>query len=162
LSVELDGGPLQDLYLNTLARGLECERPVVGYYGMKDNFLRDATAEKGILLDRASVDTLVKRLLRNILNINILRSDGRLQTEKLTITVYHEGGPETIVITHDNIDDFQFDYFQKYVPANEEAVLENIRICREKEEDVKAIKKNKKDEPKQDKPKAKAAADTQD
>ena len=86
-------------------------------------------------------------MLKNILNISIIRRNAFLETDKLTIYVYTDNGIETVDVTNDNIDSFNFEYVTNYLEASEEKIKSNKEISES------MISKIKEDKKKSSKPK---------
>lgn len=146
MAVNVDGGVNEKIYLDTLSKNLGIVNPEFKYYYLNNAYTSDEWAERGILLDANTVNRLIKRVLKNILNISIIRRNAFLKTSKLMVTVFTDGGSETIEMTLDNLDDFNFYYATNYVETNEDKILQNKDYIKTLEvknkEEKKKTKKN--------------------
>lgn len=134
LAVE-DGSAEARIYLDALKRNMVNLDPSFGYYTKKGRYGGDEVAERGILLNQESVNMLVKRTLKNILDIQIMRRNASLKTTKLYITVNTADGiSNEIELTKENLNDFTFNYAQEYFEADEDKILANIKIMKDYEQ----------------------------
>lgn len=145
MAVNVDGGVNETIFLDVLSKNLDIDRPEFKYYYLDNTYTADEWAERGILLDNNSINKLIKRVLKNILNININRRNAYLMTNSLNITVFTDNGAETIEVTTDNIDDLYFDCVTNYVEASEETILANKKMIDSLVEKSKKDKKSSKE-----------------
>jgi hypothetical protein len=144
MAVDVDGGVCEEIYLSTLKRNLVNFDPKFRHYYKTNCIVKDEFSERGILLNEESVDMLVKRLLKNILNIHIERRGAYLNTMSLTIWVNtNEGESESFEVTLDNIDDFYFGYYPSYTEADNELIKKNKEKMDAHRELVKSENTNK-------------------
>ena len=130
LAVE-DGSAESKIYLDALKRNMVNLDPSFGYYTKKGRYGGDEVAERGILLNQESVDMIVKRTLKGILDIQIMRRNASLKISKLYITVNTtDGVSNEIELTKENLNDFTFNYSQEYFEADEDRILANIKIMK--------------------------------
>lgn len=131
MAVDTDGGLFDDIYLTSLKRNMVNFDPKFGHYYKSDCVSKDEFSERGILLNEESVNMLVKRLLKNILNVNIERRGAYFKTTSLTIWVNTtEGESEPVEVTLNNIDDFYFGYCQTYTEADNELINRNRELLK--------------------------------
>lgn len=135
----------EKLFLDALSSrfGHECK---FNYYYMAGGCTEDEWGEKGVLLTKEDVDMMVKRTIKNILNTKIYRRHAFLETKSVNMVVYYgDGGKsEMIEITSENVDDFTFEYFPKYVQSSEEKILECQKMLEKyQSETLDKAKKNK-------------------
>lgn len=132
MAVDTNGGLHEKIYLSELKNNMVNFEPSFKYYYMNNSLTKDEWAERGILLNEESVDMLVKRLLRNILNISVNRRGAYLRATSLKLWVNTTDGDSTLVdITLDNIDDFFFGCHCKYNEADAELIKKNIALSEE-------------------------------
>lgn len=117
-SVNVDGGENEAIYLEELKCNMVNFIPEFGYYYLENSYTQDQWPEKGILLNDESVDMLIKRLLKLILNIHCYNSTAFLKTKKLVISVKTNDGFEDFEVTHENINDISFDCVNSYRKNN--------------------------------------------
>lgn len=134
LAVE-DGSAEAKIYLDALRRNMVNLDPSFRYYTKKGRYGGDEVAERGILLNQESVNMIVKRTLKGILDIQIMRRNASLKISGLYITVNTaDGTSNEIELTKDNLDDFTFNYSQEYFEADEEKILANIKKMKDYEQ----------------------------
>lgn len=142
------GSVEEKVYLKAISQNMiNMPNPQMGYYYSENAYHKDEWGERGLLLNEDSVDMLVKRTLKQILEMKILRRNAYLLTDSLEITVItsDENTPnETYKITLDNIDDFYFGYNKKYQEADDNKILANAQKFEEYKNEEKAGKKGKK------------------
>lgn len=145
MAVDADGGKNEIIYLDALKRNLPTLDAKFDFYYMANNYLKDEWAERGIFLDVDSVNTLTLLTLKYLLSINIYRRNAKLNIDKLFIKVICDGNEETeyIEVTPSNIEDFRFEYFRKYFPADAELIRNNRDLIEKAKNKAKADKKNK-------------------
>ena len=81
----------------------------------------------------ATLDAYIKRIIKNMLNINIMKRNAYLKTDKLTLMIsYTNGEQETIDVTLDMVDDFSFDCVNPYKEADMEKILANKKMMENK------------------------------
>lgn len=135
LNVDVDGGENEEIFLTALKENFGDDIKI-DYYYIKSSITEDEFAERGILLNRDAVDSMVKDTLKRIMNINIWRSNSYLKYDSITVYVnYNNGTREEIPI--DNIEDlsnYYFNYFEKYQVADIEKIMNNKRIYEELKE----------------------------
>jgi hypothetical protein len=146
----------EHIYLNSLKNNMVNFEPKFGYYYTQGSYTKDEWAERGVLLNKESVDMLVKEVLMGILNTQILRRNAYLKTNSLEITIVTNQGNYTEVINIDNLNEYTFNYAETYIESDDEKILKNKALVTEylnnrnevKNNKKKAIldKKNKKDE----------------
>lgn len=141
LSVNVDGGPYETIYMNELKRNTVNFTPEFKYYFLKNSYTGDEFAERGIMLNDESLNMLIKRVIKNMLNIEVLRRNAYLRTEKLTLRINYTNGEQDVIdVTPDMVDDLNFDCINPYNEADEEKILANLKMV----EDLKAKSKEKK------------------
>lgn len=146
MAVELDGGEKQKIYFDALRRNLVNFEPEVKPYYIPNTYVEDNCPEQGVLLNKESVDFLVKRLLKRILSVNIVRRDAYFKSSGLKVSIITDEGKFTENITLDNIDDFYFEYSQKYFEADKEKytkIMADAKIVEEAKKNKKEAKKKK-------------------
>jgi hypothetical protein len=141
MAVNVDGGVNEQIYLDVLSKNLNIAKPEFKYYYLNNSYTADEWAERGILLDNISVDKLIKRTFKNMLDINIIRRNAYLKTNTLVVTVFADGGSETIEVTNDNIDEFYFDCITNYVEASMDKIQANKKMVESLSEKAKDEKK---------------------
>ena len=125
--LDTDGGVYEELFLDGLKKNLkyaEDERPELKAYKIFNSIAGDAYAERGILLNHASVDMLVKMTLKSILNLSIKRSNAyRNAVPSLALEIRTAYGCETVEVTPDNIDEFTFVPHAKYTEVDYSEII---------------------------------------
>ena len=125
--LDTDGGVYEELFLDGLKKNLkyaEDERPELKAYKIFNSIAGDAYAERGILLNHASVDMLVKMALKSTLNLSIKRSNAyRNAVPSLTLEIRTAYGCETVEVTPDNIDEFTFVPYAKYTEVDYSEII---------------------------------------
>jgi hypothetical protein len=133
LSVDVDGGHYEDIYMNELAKNSVNFTPEFKYYYLENSYTADECAERGIMLNDETLDAYIKRIIKNMLNINVKKRNAYLKTDKLTLIInYTNGEQETIDVTLDMVDDFSFDCFNPYKEADMEKILANKKMMENK------------------------------
>lgn len=151
-AIDVDGGLNESIYLDVLGKEMCNFTPEFKYYYMDGAITQDEWAERGILLNDDSVDMLIKRTFRNILEISEYKNKAYFKTKSLKVTVCCDGKlPETIDITLDNIDSFYFECMTNYIEADEEKILNNKKNAEAKSADIKKERKEKKERKKSNK-----------
>lgn len=147
MAVNVDGGINEKIYTNELQRNMVNFTPEFKYYFLENSYTADEWAERGVLLNDESVDMLIKRLLKNMLNIEILRRNAHLRTNKLELTVNCTDGEQHIVEIHStkDIDSLSFKCINVYKEADENKILENKKMIESLKSDSKKKSKNKTD-----------------
>lgn len=125
MAVNVDGGKFEKIYLDALKHNLPNFDPKFGYYFIKNTIYQDEWAERGIMLNEESVDYLAKYILKNILNVKVVKRNAIFEIESLKITV----NGEEIEVTKDNINDFYFGVAEKYQQASEDKILANKKLA---------------------------------
>ena len=143
----------EKIFLDAISKNMiNMENPKMGYYYMENAYHKDEWGEKGLLLNKESVDMLTKRVFNSILNLNIYRASSYLKTIELEITVLTDEGLETFKLTNGktnekeniiNINDCNFNYKLKYLEANEEKIKMNYLEFEEYKNETKSNKSNK-------------------
>lgn len=143
MAIDADGGVNEQIYLNALKNNFPSFNGGFDYYYIKNTYSNDEWAERGILLDKDSVNFLVKDILKRIMNVNIIRRNAYLKFKSLSISIIMDGGmtEKKITITPDNIDDFTFEYFCKYSIADENKIKANKEMVKKMKENSKELKK---------------------
>lgn len=144
MAINVDGGGNEILYLDTLSKNLNINNPEFKYYYLKNSYTNDEWAERGILLDNATINNLIKRTLKNILNISVIRRNAFLKTNKLTIHVFTDNNVETVEVTNDNIDSLYFECITNYLEASEDKIKSNKEMAESIASKVKEEKKTSK------------------
>lgn len=146
MSVDADGGKNEEIYMNALKCNLPSFKGGFDYYYINNTYSNDHWAERGILLDKQSVDFLIKDVLKRIMNVNILRRNAYFRFKNLYISVImNDGVTENMInITPNNINDFTFEYFCKYSIADESKITANKELARKAKEESKELKKKEK------------------
>ena len=133
-----------NIYLSSLSRNLPFFKETPSYYYMKNSYLEDEWAEKGLLLSHDSVDWMVKDVLTRVLNINITRKDAFLKTSLVKILYTDDNGCKVEdTITLGNIGEYYFDVDTKYIEADEEKIIKNRKKYDEILESAKTKKSKK-------------------
>lgn len=140
MAVNVDGGINEEIYINALKENFPAATPEFKYYYLKNSYTEDEWAERGILLDNETVNQLIKYVLKNIMNISIVRRNAYLKADKLTLKVFTNEGVETIDVNLENIDTLSFDFQTNYLEAD----FEKIKANKEQIEKFKAIEKENK------------------
>lgn len=144
MAVNVDGGVNETIYLDVLSKHLNIVRPEFKYYYLNNTYTADEWAERGVLLNAEAVNKLIKRTLKNILNISVIRRNAFLATSKLILTVHTDNGSETFEVTHDNVEDLYFDCVTNYCEASEEKILANKAMVETLTANAKKSSKSKK------------------
>ena len=143
MAINVDGGVNETIYINALKENFPNATPEFKYYYLKNAYTADEWAERGILLDNETVNQLIKYVLKNILNISIVRRNAFLKADKLTLKVFTNEGVETFDVNLENVDTLSFDFQSNYLEAD----FEKIKANKEQIEKLKEIEKeNKKKE----------------
>ena len=145
MAVNVDGGANEAIYLDILSKNLNITKPDFKYYYLKNAYTADEWAERGILLNPDSVNTLINRVLKSILNISIIRRNAFLESSKLTLVVHTDNGSETIEVTKENVDDLFFECVTNYCEASEEKILANKEMFETLTANAKKSTKSKKE-----------------
>ena len=130
------------------------KNPKMGYYYKNGTYHQHEWGEKGLLLNKESVDMMVKRLLTSILNVNICRANAFFKTIDLEITVNSDEGNETFKVTLGetnenenifNVNECTFEYKPFYLESDEENIKANYLKFEEfKNESKSKVNKSKK------------------
>lgn len=144
MAINVDGGANEIIYLDTLSKNLNINNPEFKYYYLNNSYTNDEWAERGILLDNAIINNLIKRTLKNILNISVIRRNAFLKTNKLTIHVFTDNNVETVEVTNDNIDSLYFECITNYLEASEDKIKSNKEMAESIASKVKEEKKTSK------------------
>ena len=145
LSIDVDGGVNEAIYMKELKRNMVNFEPEFKYYYLENSYTGDEWAERGIMLNDESLDMLIKRLIKNMLNIEVLRRNAYLRTEKLTLTINCLNGEQhTIEVTADMVDSLSFDCINPYKEADNDRILANKKMVDTLKERIKESKKSKK------------------
>ena len=146
MGIDADGGVNERIYLEALKRNLPTFNGDFDYYYINNTYCGDEWAERGILLDTNSVNTLVKDILKRIMSVNIVRRNAYLKFKTLKIAVVMDGGntEKWIEITPSNLNEFNFEYFCKYSMADENKIVANNELVNKIKAELKANKKEKK------------------
>lgn len=145
LAVDADGGVNEAIYMKELKRNMVNFDPKFGYYFLENSYTADEWAERGIMLNDESLNMLIRRVLKNMLNIEVLRRNAYLRTEKLVLTVNCLNGEQhTIEVTPDIVDSLSFDCVNPYKEADDAKILANKEMVESLKEKTKENKKNKK------------------
>lgn len=133
LAIDLSKEENKELYFANLKRNFPTLEPSLKYYYITTSAAGDEYAEKGILLDPESVDYMVKRTIKNIMNIRIIRKDAFFMFDSIKLIAYvnNDGNKkEEIEIDPNNIDNYFFEYRKKYAEADEGKILKNIETIK--------------------------------
>lgn len=141
MSVNVDGGDNERIFLNALKENMVDFEPSLQYYSRIGCITDDYDFERGILLNKASVDRIVKNFLSDLLNLSINRVGGYLKNEKVFITINHEGGCDTEELTPELLKDVTFEYNCIYKKLDLKEVEK--RIADDKEAQKQAIERKK-------------------
>lgn len=146
MAVDSDGGSNERIYLDALKRNFPTFNGGFDYYYIDNTYCNDEWAERGILLDTESVNTMVKDVLKRVMNVNIVRKNAYFKFKSLKIAVIMDGGDieQWIEVTPNNIDNFNFEYFCKYSLADENKIVANKNLVKQIEDEVKNRKKEEK------------------
>lgn len=145
----------EKIYLDAISRNMvNMKNPKMGYYYKNGTYHQDEWGEKGLLLNKESVDMMVKRLLTSILNVNICRANAFFKTIDLEITVNSDEGNETFKVTLGktnesenifNVNECTFEYKPFYLESDEEKIKANYLKFEEfKNESKSKVNKSKK------------------
>lgn len=145
MAIDADGGANERIYLDALKRNLPSLDAKFDFYYMANNYFKDEWAERGIFLDIESINTLTLLTLKYLLNINIYRRNAQLNIDKLFIKVICDGNEESeeIEITPSNVNDFRFEYYRKYFPADADLIRKNRELIKEAKKLAKESKQDK-------------------
>lgn len=156
-AVDFDGGEYEEHYIERLKKNFDDTNIHFDFYYMKNSIYKDECGERGILLSQKSVDMLVKLGIKRIMQLNITRSDAIFSFESIQVEVVmgdgmEESTTESIRIsTIKDLNNYQFEYFQKYLKADEEKIMENFNRAKECEKKQKEeIKKRRLEKNKQE------------
>ena len=150
MAIDCDGGEYEQIFLNSLKSNFPSFNGGFDCYYQKCACVQDEWGERGILFDKQSVDFLVKDILKRVMNVNIHRNSAMFTFESLTITIIMDGGEkETFEITNENIDNFVFEYYQKYLIADVQKIRANKELIERQKQEQKEAKKAKKESKKQ-------------
>lgn len=158
MAIDADGGVNEAIYLDALKRNLPTFNGGFDYYYIKNTYCNDEWAERGILLDKESVDFLVKDVFKHIMRVNITRRNAYFEFKSLSISVIMDDGvtENMITITPNNVDDFTFEYATKYFVADEAKIQANkdlVNKVKEMSKQIKLEEKAAKEEAKKNKKK---------
>ena len=129
MAVDVDGGKNEMIYLDALKRNFPSLNPKFDYYYINSNYTKDEWAERGILLDYDSVNNMVKMVLKNIMKVNINHRNASLVFDKLEINVISDNNNLSDKFEiKDNLDSFNFEYYTKYLPADENIIRANKEL----------------------------------
>lgn len=145
LNIE-DGSAEEKIYFQALKNNMINLTPEFNYYYSEGSYAQDEWAERGVILNKESVDMMVKRILKNILKVNILRRNAYLSNNGLDIEIITNEGVLREKITLENVDDFIFEYEDFYIKASEEKIEKNKKILEIYKENEKINEKEKKEE----------------
>lgn len=145
LGVDVDGGANEKIFMDAMKENYG-EDTKIGYYYIKSSVTQDEFAERGILLNKQSVDFMVKDIIKRIMKIQIWRKDARFQFKNIKVVVNFENSmTEEIKINNiQDIDDYIFLYYTKYNEADEEKIKANKNKIKELIENDKEDKKKSK------------------
>lgn len=146
MAVNVDGGINETTYLDILSKNLNISKPEFKYYYLNNSYTADEWAERGILLDSTSVSFLIKHVLKNMLNISIVRRNAFLKVEKLTLNVFSDNGVETIDVNLENVDSLNFECTTNYLEASEEKIIANKEMVEKSKKKGNTAKPNKDEE----------------
>ena len=141
LNIE-DGSVEEKIFFQALKNNMINLNPEFNYYYSEGSYTQDEWAERGLMLNKESVDMMVKRVLKNILKVNILRRKAYLINNGLEIEIITNEGVLREKITLENIDDFIFEYEDFYIKASEEKIEKNKKILETYKENEKKRKKD--------------------
>ena len=122
-----EGSQFEKIYLTVLSENYG-EDYNFDYYYMKDASTRDEWAERGIRFSEKSVDFLVKDILRRVFEINITTADAIFKFESIKVKVHTLDCPEGEEIelnSVNDLDNYFFGYFEKYIKASDEKIIAN-------------------------------------
>lgn len=145
--IDVCGGPCEKYFLQMLKMNFaDCNLdPQFGYYCLSTAITGDMYAERGILLNDECVDFLIKRAIRNVLNISRTTAKAYLKAVKnVTLLIHTDNGIETVDIDENDLDDIQFIPFHAYKEADDEKVENTRKAIEEEKERVANAKKEKK------------------
>lgn len=140
------GSAEEKIYLKAISQNMvNMENPEIKYYFSEGAYHKDEWGEKGLLLNEESVDMLIKRLLKQIMDVNIQRRNAYLHTISLTVDVItSDGNRIKIDLMNDNIDDYYFSYALRYKEADDAKIMANAKKFEEYKNEEKSNKKTKK------------------
>ena len=149
-----EGSTQERIYLDNIKKNFGPDHRF-GFYYMKQGLTKDEWAERGILLNKEAVDFMTKDVIRRIMQVSIRRRGSHFVFNSIRITVNTLDNPEGEVIEIQNLEDiynYQFEYFEKYLEADEELIKKNRDLCEKNKKDEadrraekKAAKKSAKD-----------------
>lgn len=134
------GSTNEKIYLDALNEEFG-ENPKFDFYYMKQSISKDEWAEEGVLLGKKAVDTMTKDIIKRIMNINITRTGSFFKFKGIELNVITEDNPDGVTIKIENpsdIDEYTFNYAEKYALADEKLIKKN------KEKYEKLVEKKKK------------------
>lgn len=141
MAIDVDGGVNEKIFIDELEKNMVNFKPEFKYYFMENSYTADEWAERGILLNNESVDMLIKRAIKQILEINEIRRNAYLRTEKLIVIVNCENGEShEVEMTLDNYNDFTFNCVNSYKESDDTKIYAN----KERIEVLKEISKQEK------------------
>ena len=130
MAVNVDGGENEKIYMSELEKGMVNFKPEMKYYYLENSYTSDNWAERGILLNDESVDMLIKRLFKQMLEIEVVRRNAYLKTEALIVTVNCDGGEKhEIEVNLSNYNDFTFECVNSYKEADETKICANKELA---------------------------------
>lgn len=126
LSVDVDGGRNEEIYMKELTKNSVNFTPEFKYYYLENSYTADECAERGIMLNDETLDAYIKRIIKNMLNLDVRKRNAYLITKNLTLTInYTNGETEVIDVTLDMVDGLSFDCVNPYKEADQEKILAN-------------------------------------
>jgi hypothetical protein len=129
LSVDVDGGQYEEIYMKELIKNSVNFTPEFKYYYLENSYTADEFAERGIMLNDETLDAYIKRIIKNMLNIDIMKRNAYLKTDKLTLTISYTNGEQDVIdVTLDMLDNLTFDCVNPYKEADMEKILANKKM----------------------------------
>lgn len=144
MSVDIDGGINEKLYKDALYRNFPNFKGDINYYYMKGTYSNDEWAERGVFFDADSVDLLVKDVLSRIMKVNILKRNAIFRFKNIDVEVICDDGESyNIDLNLKNLNEYKFEYYQKYFLASAEKIEKNKQMVEELKKETKENKKKK-------------------
>lgn len=122
-----------------------------GYYCMEGSIFNDEMGERGILLNQKDVNKMLHYALNNLLGLKYFNNGAFIKTESVTAHIYQHGSNEPVTITLTNptdVEDLVFNYWQKYLKADEDKVLANKAESEKRKEEYEKARTTKNKEKK--------------
>lgn len=122
-----DECPEKKIFMNTLAQNFpSMEGKDFGYYYSEGSFSKDEWGERGVLLTKDAVNAITHKIIKSIIDLQIVRRHACLGTTSIVLEVVTSNGKEEIEITKDFLlDDLYFAYMEKYIESDDDKIKAN-------------------------------------